>query len=301
MKKISYYLSLLFVAIMCLSSCSKDDGDETDNPGGPKDIVISVDIEGQAQAGHYFTRIDDNNFYIDGLKYTYFDGDLYVKGTDPKMFDGIANVISTLKYGDQTINVIGIWNFKSVDKLKTFNIPNTVTTISREAFMDCRNLEKVIIGKGLKYIQSKAFYNCLSLKDVYCYAENVPVAYVEDFVVSPFLRVDLSAATLHVPASSVDKYKADEYWGKFGTILPIEDGTTRIDATSSNCDIKAYGGAITVSGCRDGENVSVYSVGGQLISTAVINNGSAVINTNLQTGSVVIVRIGQKIVKLTLN
>ena len=58
---------------------------------------------------------------------------------------------------------------------------------------------------------------------------------------------------------------------------------------------------ITVSDCRDGENVSVYSVGGQLISTAVINNGSAVIKTNLQAGSVVIVKIGQKSVKLTLN
>ncbi|MBP5219237.1 MAG: hypothetical protein J6034_00855, partial [Bacteroidaceae bacterium] len=84
-------------------------------------------------------------------------------------------------------------------------------------------------------------------------------------------------------------------------ILPIEDGTTRIDAASNVCNIRADGSVITVSDCRDGENVSVYSVGGQLISTAVINNASAVINTNLQIGSVVIVRIGQKIVKLTLN
>jgi hypothetical protein len=184
--------------------------------------------------------------------------------------------------------------------LVSVNIPNGVTEILPSAFYECEDLTSVVIPGTVTRVVY-AFTGCKKLKDVYCYAENVPVAYVEDFVVSPFLSVDLSAATLHVPASSVDKYKADEYWGKFGTILPIEDGTTRIDATSSNCDIKAYGGAITVSGCRDGESVSVYSVSGRLISATTIKNGSAVIKTNLQAGSVVIVKIGQKSVKLTLN
>ena len=189
--------------------------------------------------------------------------------------------------------------------LVSVNIPNGVTEILPSAFYECEDLTSVVIPGTVTRVVY-AFAGCKKLKDVYCYAENVPVAYVEDtygekIVMSPFSSVDLSSATLHVPAASVEKYKADEYWGKFCTILPIEDGTTRIDATSSNCDIKAYGGAITVSGCRDGESVSVYSVGGQLIGATTIKNGSAVIKTNLQAGSVVIVKIGQKSVKLTLN
>ena len=62
-----------------------------------------------------------------------------------------------------------------------------------------------------------AFAVCMSLTDVYCYAENVPSTDYYAFEYSP-----ISRATLHVPAASVSAYKAASPWNKFGSIVAIE-------------------------------------------------------------------------------
>ena len=182
-------------------------------------------------------------------------------------------------------------------------IPEGVTEIEYDAFDHCSNLTSVSIASSVTKIDNGVFFKCENLKSVYCYATKIPETEKYAFGSAPIYGddFDVKSAILYVPASVINEYKTTEPWNKFGTILPIEDGTTRIDATSSNCDIKAYGSVITVSDCRDGESVSVYSVSGQLIGATTIKNGSAVIKTNLQAGSVVIVKIGQKSVKLTLN
>jgi len=61
-----------------------------------------------------------------------------------------------------------------------------------------------------------AFYECSGLKYVYCYATNPPSAYYS------FENTPISSATLHVPAGSVDAYKAREPWKNFGTIVAIQ-------------------------------------------------------------------------------
>ena len=112
----------------------------------------------------------------------------------------------------------------------------------------------------------------------------------------------LNYATLYVPASAINEYKATTPWWWFGTILPIEDATTQIDAASTNdYNIVANGNDIIVKSDADGEKVSIYTFSGQLIGTTTIRNGSAVINTNLKSGSVAIVMIGQNTYKIRLD
>ena len=112
----------------------------------------------------------------------------------------------------------------------------------------------------------------------------------------------LNYATLYVPASAINEYKATTPWWWFGTILPIEDATTQIDAASTNnCNIITNGNDIIVKSDADGEKVSIYTFSGQLIGTTTIRNGSAVINTNLKSGSVAIVMIGQNTYKIRLD
>ena len=65
--------------------------------------------------------------------------------------------------------------------------------------------------------------------------------------------------------------------------------------------IQAAGGAINVQGCDDGECISVYSINGCQVGTSVSQNGTATINTTLQPGSVSIVKIGQKSVKVMMK
>lgn len=79
----------------------------------------------------------------------------------------------------------------------------------------------------------------------------------------------------------------------------IENGLAQVRANPVL--IQANNGKITVNGADDGTNVSVYSTNGVLSGTAISHNGSAVINTNFQVGSVAIVKIGDKSVKIVLK
>ena len=65
--------------------------------------------------------------------------------------------------------------------------------------------------------------------------------------------------------------------------------------------IQTAGGAINVQGCDDGERIGVYSINGCQVGTSVSQNGTATINTTLQPGSVSIVKIGQKSVKVMMK
>lgn len=68
----------------------------------------------------------------------------------------------------------------------------------------------------MTYIDICVFQGCTSLTDVYCNAQNIPETKETTFDGVPF-----ASATLHVPASAIDKYKATEPWSKFGSIVPL--------------------------------------------------------------------------------
>ena len=65
--------------------------------------------------------------------------------------------------------------------------------------------------------------------------------------------------------------------------------------------IQSESGRITVNCADDGTNVSVYNTNGVLSGTAISRDGNAVVNTNLQVGSVAVVKIGDKPVKVIIR
>jgi hypothetical protein len=65
--------------------------------------------------------------------------------------------------------------------------------------------------------------------------------------------------------------------------------------------IQSGGGMLTIEGADDGTPVSVYTVNGTQAGSAVSKNGQATVATNLQAGSVAIVKIGEKSVKVVLK
>ena len=117
------------------------------------------------------------------------------------------------------VTSIGSGAFWGCDGLTSINIPNSVTTIGNNAFAGCSDLKTVIIGNGVTSIGSRIFGQHSSLTDVYCYAKEVPDTD------NSFYRFNVSSATLHVPETSVDAYRAT-LWGMFKEIVPItsEDG-----------------------------------------------------------------------------
>ena len=126
---------------------------------------------------------------------------------------GLASIIIP-----NNVASIGIGAFSGCHSLMSATISNNVETIGNEAFADCVSMKSVSIGDGMKYIKDKSFYGCESMNNVYCHAE-IPPSVETDAFQDFFIKY----ATLHVPATSVEQYKAHEVWGKFGTIAPLTD------------------------------------------------------------------------------
>ena len=134
-------------------------------------------------------------------------------------FEGCQRLTSvTIPKGVTTIEE---GTFYFCTNLKSVIIPEGVTSIQRIGFLSCINMESVSIPSSMTYIGEGAFAGCDYLKDVYCYAEQVPET--EDHV---FLYDPVYKATLHVPAGSVEKYKATEPWKDFGIIVELSDLVT---------------------------------------------------------------------------
>ena len=79
----------------------------------------------------------------------------------------------------------------------------------------------------------------------------------------------------------------------------ITDGV--VNVTAKAVLIKSNGGLLTVEGVDDGESVAVYTTDGVKKGSAICQNGVASIDTNIQSGNVAIVRIGQKSVKVVVK
>ena len=65
--------------------------------------------------------------------------------------------------------------------------------------------------------------------------------------------------------------------------------------------IQSEGGSIKVQGVDEGTQVNVYSANGTQAGSAISQSGAATINTNLRPGSIAIVKIGQKSVKVVIK
>ena len=109
--------------------------------------------------------------------------------------------------------------FKYGAGLTSVTIGNDVTSIGSEAFYECSDVTSVTIGSNTKSVGAKAFANCPEIKEVYCYAKEVPAISNDTFENSYYVKY----ATLYVPESSIEQYKASA-WSQFGNIVGITGG-----------------------------------------------------------------------------
>lgn len=139
-----------------------------------------------------------------------------------------------------SVTEIGNSAFWNCTGLTSITIPNSMTEISKSTFNGCSGLTSIIIPNSVTSIGSSAFSGCQSLKDVYCLAENIPSAEINSF--------SFADATLHVPASSIEAYKATEPWSKFGNIVALTDEETSLTAID-NGELK-FDKVYDMNGCK---------------------------------------------------
>ena len=70
---------------------------------------------------------------------------------------------------------------------------------------------------------------------------------------------------------------------------------------ASEASVKCEDGQLTVEGIDDGQLVELYSLNGEKRGSAVSKNGAARIDTNVRPGSIVVVKMGEKSVKVIVK
>lgn len=90
-----------------------------------------------------------------------------------------------------------------------YNIPNSVTTIVKEAFEKCSGLTAIKIPNSVTTIGSFAFNRCSGLKTLYFHSINPPT------VTNNNLGDDLNLQTIYVPQEAVATYQATKPYNQY--------------------------------------------------------------------------------------
>ena len=157
----------------------------------------------------------------------------------------IETATNTLKVGckgtviPSSVTSIGYMAFADCFKLLSINISEGVTSIGENAFQECFGMTSVAIPSTVTEIGDYAFAYCSSLTDVYCFAEDIPAAGT-----TIFEDLDFEAATLYVPAASVEQYQTTEPWSSFGTIVGLTqdeiDAVEEVEAAETATETARY-------------------------------------------------------------
>ena len=166
------------------------------------------------------------------------------------------------------VTSIGEGAFSQCSSLNSIEIPDGVKTICSNTFYQCSGLTSVTIPGSVSEIEWSAFNNCTALSDFYCYARKVPMV-GEDV----FYQSNYDNATLHVPATSVEAYKAAEPWNQFKEIVAISG--TELDKGDANGD-----GAVNIADIVEIVNFITGNASEDFIEACADANGDGLVNAD---------------------
>lgn len=161
-----------------------------------------------------------------------------------------------------TITEIGTRAFIGCEKLSAATIPNSVTKIGYEAYNKCTALASVVIPSSVTEIGNYAFNECDNLTSVYYDSED-PLACERNI----FSDTAYGNATLYVPESAVDVFKATDPWLYFNNIEAYEfSGIENIAADNGGeIDYNSPYEVYNLSGRTAGSNIEGLTPGMYII------------------------------------
>ena len=111
---------------------------------------------------------------------------------------------------------------RPLNTLESVTLPQSLKTISQEAFRDNRALTTFTIPASVVSIEGSAFHNCSSLKEVIMLPVNPPVAGYKIFESSGLVTA-YAPGVIKVSAASVNAYKTAASWSEYASrIVAIE-------------------------------------------------------------------------------
>ncbi len=109
-----------------------------------------------------------------------------------------------------------------------YSIEEGITTVRYHAFSMQAMIPEVYIPSSVKRLMKWAFFECISLKNLYVAASNPPT--LDD---ECFSKETLSQCTLHIPAGTLTDYMNSD-WAAFATIVEDENLATPSLSDNSN-------------------------------------------------------------------
>ena len=80
----------------------------------------------------------------------------------------------------------------------------------------------------------------------------------------------------------------------------VDEDTGIISVEAAPVFVQGNGGVLSVSGVAKGTDVVVYTISGTEVARATASEGTATISTGLQSGTIVVVKFGNKSVKVRI-
>lgn len=184
-------------------------------------------------------KVDENNPYYDSRD----NCNAIIETASNTLVKGCNSTVIP-----EGIKTLGWSAFEGLEQLKTIHIPEGVTDLGDYTFYGCTALEELSIPStvssgGFHYT---TFYDCFSLKNIYCYIQN-PEALPHlssspgPFGTNPSPETQVyEQAILHVPAGTKAKYEATEGWNLFTHIEEMDgsaDGDVFTARTVEGVDV----------------------------------------------------------------
>ena len=140
--------------------------------------------------------------------------------------------------GDLTTNMR--YGVEAVKEMKELVIEDGVGIIGNEAFADIKTLSTIILGKDVRELQERVFYNCNNLTAIYNYRKTPASA-----TSNTFEEVDKYACTIYVLAGSEEMFRSATGWKDFYSILTIGASETTVTDNTATVIPSAYSATFT--------------------------------------------------------
>ena len=122
---------------------------------------------------------------------------------------GISNITIPEGITRLELDLLGNCEF-----LESVDLPKSLTLIDRGVFFNCPALTQITIPENVESLGELIFWDSDNLRHIYNHA-------VTPQQITPFHR-NVAQLTVHVPAESVEAYKAAPIWRDM-TIVPLKE------------------------------------------------------------------------------
>ena len=176
-----------------------------------------------------------------------------IERIEESAFEDCRSLTSVTFSTPSALDYIGDWAFYNCHELASLTIPEGVTAIGKAAFYGCSYMQNLALPASVRSISDNAFALCSRLQKIKVAAVVPPV--IAD---KTFFEVSLETP-VYVPLSSVQAYKADQYWGRMNIIgVETDAGLVESSAMHGGPQKILHNGQLLI--LRDGKT---YNVQGQ--------------------------------------